>query len=1249
MWQQLHDISEDAKQQGLESANQHEFNALVDQLEKDYEQHGTRRPTPFETKALFLCNHSAKIIPCTDRNKALALATIATLRIMEHLPQDKKNQIPDIIYTQAADHAKLDTPLTQEEKLRVLQWIDFVDKVDKKVIKIQCAARSRAARIKVNEKRIKHKSAIQMQRLERGRKARKEFKEKQKAAEKVQEAVRIQVAKEETKKKKEELVKKEQAVTVIQAQARKIAATAETEKLREKKVIERAEWKKEDTQSHIEELKLVKQAVEGLQKAVESVQTEAVNELKKTVDGMNEIRRQMGDKKSFMKGTHTNSMRRRRRRGKGSKSPDDEDIPDRAKPTPHRDPLVFGPPRPKPKPKPKRGGRRRRGRGARGKSPYLKGPRPKDKYQGFDQGQSYKQYVKITYDLHGHRIPVPITPGGSTVDMPNLSLGQTMKGRPHYGVSEAIPDDPEFLDGMEGKGHPPWRSAGGKIRPSPPSSTRSKNARSPPTHRGGRNQKHNTARMAAGITGEDPGIQAQKGWTLPRSKKLHDHLTLGRGSKELDQKAGVSPHLANWVEYRLHHRKRDLATKRRAEHLYNWEANKRKLENDSFNDSKYEDDFDDHMDSFGLDSFGSSGLGHSDDFDAEKLHEYEKKDLLHEAELMEKLRRHDEETDGVHSPHRHLSARRPKPHFGGEMHSIVESDIEHRHGSSFGGDRRGTQRGRKQQRGGDDMESRFQRKQKLHNLFNKGHKQHLHSNYQNQLKEKELEMQRMQQEMQSMRQAQFASKMKNATATSKEKIDMQVKMQMMENELQRQQQEKADFARRHADAERRHAEAERKRREYEELHQDALSRHDEEKQMLQQQLQANKHKGFASNLKMMAQKKKAEQQSEEMRQQSEQRIAEEMAKMYAEQQDEMKKAHDDKLEMLQTQMSRQQEMHEHSLTVAKMENADMKRQLSAAEMEAKQLKDAEVKATAEMKDMHDVELDHMKKLHDQEMEKERQKLSKKKFGGRNKKNALLKLQQQHDEELKAMRDKHKEDEEDMHLGFETEKTIINHAIQEEQERQEHDKVFDDNIGLDNLGFDGHDATEANSPEDAHDDFSAALAAMGHDPNDMTGMEDLSLGLGLDDGDEHQAMQHHEFEGLLAQLEQTHNEGGGDDGMMDLGQQDHHDEEAHAKHMEDFLNSFGDGFDDHDMTPSVSEYDTDSIMTGTDYTESLVPSSYAGTDIGGNISTAHEELLRHHERSRQHESHLTQTAHRVNHVIGALEDASRALDHPMHGK
>ena len=57
MWQQLHDISEDAKQQGLESANQHEFNALVDQLEKDYEQHGTRRPTPFETKALFLCNH----------------------------------------------------------------------------------------------------------------------------------------------------------------------------------------------------------------------------------------------------------------------------------------------------------------------------------------------------------------------------------------------------------------------------------------------------------------------------------------------------------------------------------------------------------------------------------------------------------------------------------------------------------------------------------------------------------------------------------------------------------------------------------------------------------------------------------------------------------------------------------------------------------------------------------------------------------------------------------------------------------------------------------------------------------------------------------------------------------------------------------------------------------------------------------------------------------------------------------------
>ena len=98
-------------------------------------------------------------------------------------------------------------------------------------------------------------------------------------------------------------------------------------------------------------------------------------------------------------------------------------------------------------------------------------------------------------------------------------------------------------------------------------------------------------------------------------------------------------------------------------------------------------------------------------------------------------------------------------------------------------------------------------------------------------------------------------------------------------------------------------------------------------------------------------------------------------------------------------------------------------------------------------------------------------------------------------------------------------------------------------------------------------------------------------------------------------------------------------------MEDFLNSFSDGLDEQNFTPSMSEYDTDSVMTGTEYTESLVPSLYAGVDSHG--GTAHEELLRHHERSKQHETHLTETAHRVNHVIGALEDASRALDHPMH--
>ena len=79
--------------------------------------------------------------------------------------------------------------------------------------------------------------------------------------------------------------------------------------------MERAEWKKEDTQSHIQELQLVKQAVEGLQKAVESVQTEAVNELKKTVDGMNELRRGLlAEKPNYMKGTHSNIMHRGRRK-----------------------------------------------------------------------------------------------------------------------------------------------------------------------------------------------------------------------------------------------------------------------------------------------------------------------------------------------------------------------------------------------------------------------------------------------------------------------------------------------------------------------------------------------------------------------------------------------------------------------------------------------------------------------------------------------------------------------------------------------------------------------------------------------------------------------------------------------------------------------------------------------------------------------------------------------------------------------
>lgn len=1227
MWQQLHDISEDAKQQGVASAKQHEFDTLVDHIAQDYEKHGNRKPTPFETRALFLCKAEAKVIPCTDRNKAIALATIATLRIMEHLPEDKKKQIPDIIYTQAADHAKLTNPLSSEEKTRILQWIDFLDKVDGKVVQIQCAMRCRKARDDVHQKRKEHKGAIQVQKLHRGHKARKDFKERQLAAKKVQDSIRKRVAEEEKKVKEQEIKEKEAAVTVIQAQARKIAATAETEKLREQKAVERAEWKKEDTQSHIQELQLVKQAVEGLQKAVESVQTEAVNELKKTVDGMNELRRGLlAEKPNYMKGTHSNIMRRGRRR-KGSES---TDIPEKAKPTPSKDPLVFGPPRPKPKPKRGAKNKKKRGRGGgRGKSPYLRGPKPKDRYKGFAEGGNYQQYVKITYDLHGHRIPVPITPGGSA-DMPNLSLGHTMKGRPHYGVSEAIPNDPEFLDGMEGKGHPPWRSAGGKVRPSPPLSSRSK--RSPPAHRGGRNQKHNVARMTAGITGDDAGIQTQKGWTLPRSKRLYDSVSVGRGSKELDQKAGVSPHLANWVEYRLHHRKRDLATKRRAEHLYNWEANKRKLQQSSFNESKYSDDFDNHFDSF-HDSFGSKGLGHSDDFDADRLHKFEKQDLEHEAELMERLRRHDEETDGVHSPHRHLSARRPKPHFGSGMHSIVESDAEHRHGTVFE-DSSFKTRSKRSVKSNENMHNgHHSKKQKFQNMFHRGHKKHIHDKYQNEIQQRELEMERMRQEMQGMKQSQFALKMKNASRSNREKIDMQVKLQMMENELKMQQLEKSELAKKHA-------EAERRKREYEAMHQQALLLHDEEKEMYRQQIKQSKQKGLASSLKMMSQKKKKERETEEMRQQSEQRIAEEMAKMYAEQQDEIKRSHESELQKLKKDIEKQQEIHEHTMAIATSENIQMQKALSAAEAESMRLAEAEKAASAEMKDMHASEVEQMRALHDEEMNKLKVKVGKKKFLGMSSKKALLNLQTKHDEELKAIQEKHQEDREDMQLGFDTEKSIIAHALSEERDRQEHDLAFDDHMDLDHL--DELDPTGILSPQDASDDFAAALAAMGHTDTELGAEIDLGAlaEVGNLPNEDHEAMQHHEFEGLLAQLEQTHIYDGGAEAANA-----HQDEEEHNRHMEDFLNSFSDGLDEQNLTPSMSEYDTDSVITGTEYTESLVPSSYAGTD--SNVGTAHEELLRHHERSKRHETHLTETAHRVNHVIGALEDASRALDHPMH--
>ena len=48
-------------------------------------------------------------------------------------------------------------------------------------------------------------------------------------------------------------------------------------------------------------------------------------------------------------------------------------------------------------------------------------------------------------------------------------------------------------------------------------------------------------------------------------------------------------------------------------------------------------------------------------------------------------------------------------------------------------------------------------------MFHRGHKKHIHDKYQNELQQRELEMEQMQ-EMQSMKQSQFALKMKNASS-----------------------------------------------------------------------------------------------------------------------------------------------------------------------------------------------------------------------------------------------------------------------------------------------------------------------------------------------------------------------------------------------------------------------------------------------------------------------------------------------------
>ena len=1230
MWQELNEISENAVSEGANAAVQHEFETIVEQVRVDYEIHSGRKPSQFETNKLFGYPADSKTVASSPLNKALALSVIASLRIRKHLAptgthKDKKIpvEIPDVIFVQASDHAKLDRPLETSEKKWVQKWIALCDSAPDSSIPLQKLARAHKAKKLAQEKREKKDAAIKIQKIQRAKRTREELKEREAAALKIQNANRKKQAAQELERRKKETAEKNAAMTKIQAQARIKLAQNKTDAIREEKVMEHGAWKDDDAQSHLEELKQVKAAVAGLQLAVESVQSHAVNELKKTVDGMNALRAnlQQDTGPRYMRTTHTNAMRRGDIKISNGKT---NRIPTTAKPTPSIDPLVFGPPRPLPKrsKKPKRGNKQqRKRRGARrSNSPYTRGPRPKDKIHGGgyieSKGEIY-DHVSYVYDLHGHRIPVP---EGMDPSQFQMSLGSTIKGRPHYGVSEPIPRTPEFLTGMEGDGQPAWRSAGAKVRPSPPTNRPRNSQRSPPTHRGGRTahivsgqkQKHTSARMVAGLMGNDPGIQARRGWSLPR-KVVDVH------SIDFDHRAGVSPHLSSWVEYRLKRSQRDAIVEKRKEDLLGWQLNKRRaLEGqlqgggsalDGYTTpGKLDLSFYDPMDSgfdFNLDSSNESMT-----MDLNGVHPSIKKEFEHEANLMERLRRHDDESDGVVSPHRDLSARRPKPHFGEHFHTVLESEVEEKHGSAFGNTMSRRERALQ-------AEEKKRNQQRLKGMFSEGASSS-QSPEADELRRREKahaeEVRALRQEMAMQKAMGMAGRMRmgnrGQASQNDEVAQLQAQLAAHQDELARakaaQRASKMKYAMMQGaggtGARASQAQEERLRRMYDEDQKRMVEEHQMELQRIQEEAKAHrqnalvaernaKRLGLGNKLFVAGTKAKDDE--------AKRRIADDMARMHHE---EMKK--------MKAELERAKQQHEVDADVQNMLQQTSK--VSSAEAGAAALKRTEETSRAEMEDLHAQERATMQRMHDEELIQMHEKASKKVFGSKTlSKNELAKIKLQHEEEMNELKAKHEDDTEDLQLSFENEKVLIEHQIEEEEDRANHDAEFSQ--GLRGKAAMIDEPKKQKSQEEHHDEFAALLADMGHDMDDH--IDDAGNGGGG-------AMEHHEFEGLLTQLES--HPGAEDAAMGGLG-----DDEHHAM-MDHFLDSFGEMEDYDEGSSFVTDTNTD---MGMDF-------PYDQSDLEEN---PHQQMLRHHERSRQHEAHLTNTANKVDNVIGALTAASMALD------